>query len=91
MNNDHMGFYRVNHDAAMWTDITAQLQIVPQVKLLLRLPPRRTSGSSDSVNAVIDVGFLQLQRSNVAPQISTESIHHLVALTENISATLDSF
>lgn len=26
VNNDHMGFYRVNHDAAMWTSITALLQ-----------------------------------------------------------------
>lgn len=25
INNDHMGFYRVNHDKAMWTDISEQL------------------------------------------------------------------
>lgn len=40
VNNDHMGFYRVNHDATMWGDISRQLQTNHQVKLLLRLPLR---------------------------------------------------
>lgn len=75
VNNDHMGFYRVNHDAAMWTSITTLLQTNHQVKLLLRLPLRRSSGSSDGVNAVMDVGFYSWQCSNVAPQTSTQSIH----------------
>ncbi|XP_072221917.1 glutamyl aminopeptidase [Leuresthes tenuis] len=26
INNDHIGFYRVNHDDSMWTDISQQLQ-----------------------------------------------------------------
>lgn len=75
VNNEHMGFYRVNHDAAMWASITTELQTNHQVKLLLRLPLRRSSGSSDGLNAVIDVGFYSCKAAVFAPQISTQSIH----------------
>lgn len=36
VNNDHVGFYRVNHDANMWNAISQQLKTNHLVRLILK-------------------------------------------------------
>lgn len=84
VNNDHIGFYRVNHDNHMWNDISQQLQNNHTVNLSSEMCTRYPAYCLFKFSCVFVIKVIKLQGES-AKICKWNLIHPLLIFSWNIN------